>query len=111
MAQLSASIVSAGVVFITFENPTKEMFRAIAFAVPRDTDIARLFATEFFCTFILSYTCFTVAFEEAEKQKKEATSFKTISDSEGLTLYATTPNSKTGKRKVLCCSFVECDNI
>jgi hypothetical protein len=37
-----------------------------------------------------------VAFEDAEKSKKDTMSFKTISDSKGLTLYASTPQSKTG---------------
>jgi glycerol uptake facilitator-like aquaporin len=58
--------------------------------------LGKVFATEFFLTFFLTYIAFTVAFEDAENQKKESMSFKTISDSKGLTLYASTPQSKTG---------------
>ena len=65
--------------------------------VPGPTDpAAQIFATEFFLTFFLTYIAFTVAFEEAESQKKDSMSFKSIADSKGLTLYASTPQSKTG---------------
>lgn len=60
------------------------------------TQLGRVFFTEYVTTFILTYTAFTVAFEDAENQKKESMSFKTISDSKGLTLYASNPQSKTG---------------
>lgn len=55
-----------------------------------------MFATEFFLTFILTYVAFTVAFEEAESEKKNNLNFKGISDSKGLTVYASNPQSKTG---------------
>lgn len=72
------------------------MYNAIAVTPLDDTALGRVFFTEFVTTFILTYTAFTVAFEDAENQKKESMSFKTISDSKGLTLYASNPQSKTG---------------
>lgn len=72
------------------------MYSAIAVTPINSKDLGRVFFTEYITTFILTYTAFTVAFEDAENQKKESMSFKTISDSKGLTLYASNPQSKTG---------------
>jgi hypothetical protein len=47
-------------------------------------------------TFILVYVIFTVAFEDAEKLKKDSLTIREISDRKGLTVYASTPQSKTG---------------
>lgn len=96
ITQLVASLVSAGVIYCTFSNPTSEMFRSIAIFPTPGTDLSRVFATEYFCTFILAYTAFTVALEDAERQKQQNMSLEAVTDSVGLTLYATTPQSKAG---------------
>ena len=72
------------------------IYSAIAVTPISTQNLGRVFFTEYVTTFILTYTAFTVAFEDAENQKKESMSFKTISDSKGLTLYASNPQSKTG---------------
>lgn len=72
------------------------MYSALAVQPINSTQLGRVFFTEFVTTFILTYIAFTVAFEDAERQKKETMSIKTISDSKGLTLYASNPQSKTG---------------
>ncbi len=72
------------------------MYSAIAVTPISTQNLGRVFFTEYVTTFFLTYTAFTVAFEDAENQKKESMSFKTISDSKGLTLYASNPQSKTG---------------
>jgi glycerol uptake facilitator-like aquaporin len=94
ITQLFASFVSAVVVYITFTHPTREMFKHLAIFPTPGIDIPRVFATEFFCTFVLAMTAFTIALEDAELQKKNM-SVQTVADSEGLTVYATTPNSKS----------------
>ena len=95
ITQLIASIVSALVVYCTFTNPSIELFTHLAIFPTPDKDIYRVFATEFFCTFVLAFTAFTIAFEDAENQKKESMQADAVTASEGLTIYATTPQSKS----------------
>jgi glycerol uptake facilitator-like aquaporin len=61
-----------------------------------NTYIGSVFAIEFILTFILVFIIFTVAFEDVEQQKRATMSFRGVSNSRGLTLYSTTPQSKTG---------------
>lgn len=96
LVQNFASIIAMVLVSFMFQGDMHSIFKAIAVVAPNDANLGKLFATEFFCTFFLTYVAFTVAFEDAENQKKESMSFKTISDSKGLVLYATTPQSRTG---------------
>lgn len=96
MVQLTASIMGMVIVACIFSGNLQGMYNAIAVTPENNTELGRVFFTEFITTFILTYTAFTVAFEDAENQKKESMSFKTISDSKGLTLYASNPQSKTG---------------
>lgn len=96
LVQFLASILGMVVVACIFHGNLQSTYDAIA-VQPTDADnLGKVFATEFFLTFFLTYVAFTVAFEDAENQKKETMSFKTISDSKGLTLYTSTPQSKTG---------------
>ncbi len=94
--QLLASIMSMVIVAIIFSGDLQSSYEACTVTPIDDNDLGRVFATEFFLTFFLTYIAFTVAFEDAERSKKDTMSFKTISDSKGLTLYASTPQSKTG---------------
>lgn len=94
--QLFASIMSMVVVACIFHGNLSSVYDALAVTPLDNNQLGRVFATEFFLTFFLTYIAFTVAFEDAENQKKENLSFKSISDSKGLTLYASTPQSKTG---------------
>lgn len=96
LVQLLASVVSMIIVSFMFSGHMGGAYDFLA-VVPADgANLGKVFATEFFLTFFLTYTAFTVAFEDAELQKKESMSIKKISDAKGLTLYATTPQSKTG---------------
>jgi len=95
--QLLASVLSMCIVASMFQG--KEMnliYASTAITPPKGANLGKVFATEFFTTFILTYVAFTVVFEDAEMRKKESMSIKSISDSVGLTLYASTPQSKTG---------------
>ena len=93
--QFLASIVGMSVVASMFHSPDA-MYSACAVYPVDDSYKGEVFATEFFLTFMLTYVAFTVVFEDAESSKKETMSFQTLSDSKGLTLYASTPQSKTG---------------
>jgi glycerol uptake facilitator-like aquaporin len=95
--QLLASIIAMCIIAAIFYS--KEMsviYAAVAVQPLPHVSLGKVFATEFFLTFILTYVAFTVVFEDAEARKKETMSIKGISDSVGLTLYASTPQSKTG---------------
>lgn len=94
--QLLASIIGMSLVAAMFIGDLNGAYDACAVYPPNNDHLGKVFATEFILTFILTYVAFTVAFEDAERSKKESMSFKTISDSKGLTLYASTPQSKTG---------------
>jgi glycerol uptake facilitator-like aquaporin len=95
LAQLSASVVAMAIMTGIFHGDLTNAYLACT-VTPTNRMYGRVFATEFFLTFFLTYIAFTVAFEEAESQKKDSMSFKSISDSKGLTLYASTPQSKAG---------------
>lgn len=96
IAQLLASVVAMSIMTGIFHGDLTAAYIACTVTPGDDNTLGRVFATEFFLTFFLTYVAFTVAFEEAESQKKENMSFKSISDSKGLTLYASTPQSKSG---------------
>lgn len=96
LVQFLASIVSMIIVTFIFSGKMGDIYDSLAVVPPDDANLGKVFATEFFLTFFLTYTAFSVAFEDAEAQKKESMSIKKISDAKGLTLYATTPQSKTG---------------
>ena len=96
LAQFLASILSMVVITCMFSGEMGGIYNYLAVVPPDNANLGKVFATEFFLTFMLTYTAFTVAFEDAEAQKKESMSIKKISDAKGLTLYATTPQSKTG---------------
>eukprot|EP01038_Epipyxis_sp_PR26KG_P005201 gene5201-7239_t len=96
LVQLLASIISMCIIASIFPGDLQSIYVACSVTPVDSNDLGRVFSTEFFLTFFLTYIAFTVAFEDAERSKKESMSFKTISDSKGLTLYASTPQSKTG---------------
>lgn len=96
LVELLASIFSMIVVTFMFSGKMDNIYDFLAVVPAEGANLGKVFATEFFLTFFLTYTAFTVAFEDAEAQKKESMSIKKISDAKGLTLYATNPQSKTG---------------
>ena len=97
LVQMLASILSMGIVCSMFKYDNVEMARVCTVTPASGGDnLNFVFASEFFMTFILVFTAFTVVFEDAEDQKKQNMSFQTIGDSRGLTLYASTPQSKSG---------------
>jgi glycerol uptake facilitator-like aquaporin len=96
LVEMLASIVAMIVVTVIFSGGMGHIYNFLSVEPAEGANLGKVFATEAFLTFFLTYTAFTVAFEDAELQKKESMSIKKISDAKGLTLYATTPQSKTG---------------
>jgi len=97
LVQLLASVLSMAIVISMFKYSNTDMARVCTVTpISGGEKLSFVFASEFFMTFILVFTAFTVVFEDAEEQKKQNMSFQTIGDSRGLTLYASTPQSKAG---------------
>ncbi len=98
LVQLWASVFAMILCSLMFSGSSElETALGSLAVVPGDGEnIGKVFFSEYVLTFFLTYVAFTVAFEDSERAKKESMSFKSISDSKGLTLYASTPQSKTG---------------
>ena len=98
--QLLASIIGMCIVAGCFHSADgvsmETAYEGVSVYPTDENRLGKIFASEFFMTFFLTYIAFSVAFEDSESQKNSTMSLKTISDSVGLTLYATTPQSKTG---------------
>jgi glycerol uptake facilitator-like aquaporin len=111
-AQLLASVVAMAILSSIFQGPLESAYIACTVTPSEEQNLGYVFATEFFLTFMLAYVAFTVAFEEAESDKKHTMSLKTISDSKGLALYASTPLSRSGFAPfsigftIFCLSFI-----
>ena len=67
LVELLGSVFAMTVMYATFTSPTKELYAAIAVVPSSTADIYRVFATEFFATFILTYVAFNCAYEDAER--------------------------------------------
>ncbi|CAF1468092.1 unnamed protein product [Didymodactylos carnosus] len=97
VAQLIGSILAMCIIWFIFPHPS-DLYTKIA-VIPPTTDLARVFAMEVFLTFTFTYVAFTVAYEEAQTEKKLARSsanVQTIQNSKGLALFVTTPQARTG---------------
>mmetsp|Transcript_4113 Transcript_4113/g.6368 ORF Transcript_4113/g.6368 Transcript_4113/m.6368 type:complete len:352 (-) Transcript_4113:114-1169(-) len=95
--QLLASMVATGAVIAIFHDDNSDIYDALVVKPPEGDDyLGKVFATEFILTFILTYVAFTIAFEDAEVQKRDTMSFKGVAQTRGLTIYASNPQSKTG---------------
>jgi len=96
LAEMLASIFAVVLVTIMYSGDLGGAYRSVSIEPKVGANLGKVFATEFILTFFITYTAFTVAFENAEAQKKESMSIKNISDTKGLTVYASTPQSSTG---------------
>jgi glycerol uptake facilitator-like aquaporin len=93
--QLLASVCATATVLLIFLEDNTDLYDALVIKPPGG-HLGRVFATELVLTFVLTYVAFTIAFEDAEHQKKETLSVKGIAQTRGLTIYASNPQSKTG---------------
>lgn len=96
LVQLLGSCVAMGLTGLMFPNNLKTIYETCAVVPANDQHLGKVFATEFITTFILTYVAFVNALADAESEKKNNLTFKGISDTKGLTVYATSPQSKTG---------------
>lgn len=101
--QFLASIVAMCVVACMFRTDYNNVYSACAVSPKNSSHTGEIFATEFFLTFIFTYVAFTVVFEDAESSKKETMSFQSLSDSKGLTVYASTPQRY--ELQIISCRF------
>jgi glycerol uptake facilitator-like aquaporin len=104
------------VIYLTFTDPgsDQELFKLLAVQPSSGAQLYKVFFTELFLTFILTYVAFTAAYEEAEealKAKSGAVKKVVTLDSMdpsnvrgsilnrsegGLTLFSSNPQSKSG---------------
>lgn len=96
LVQMLASVIAGAITKAIFTDEGDFFQYCAVEPATGSTYLGKVFATEFFLTFIFVYVAFTVAFEDAESQKRENMSIKTIADNRGLTVYASNPQSKTG---------------
>lgn len=96
IVQVLASICSMLIVKSSFTNPTRHLLQAVCILPDEGANVSKIFATEFFMTFILAYVAFTTAYDEAESQKRVFLNLKEMASAQGLTLFSSSPLSKVG---------------
>lgn len=94
--QFLASILAVLLVECMFEGGQHSISHNLMVLPRNKHDISAFFLSEFCLTFALTFMAFTVAFEDADINKTEHLSLDGISQAKGLTLYYSTPQSKTG---------------
>lgn len=96
VVQFAASLVAVGFVTLIFNGDYHNIYNALM-VMPRNSHATgAYFSTEFVLTFALTFVAFTVALEDSDVRKAEDFSIEDVADSKGLTVYATTPQSKAG---------------
>lgn len=95
-AQLLASIAAMCIIFATFSNPSIEMYKLVAVKPADGEDLGRIFFTQVLGTFMLTYVAFTMGYEEAALEKEAESKVKQVHASDGLYLFSSSPQSKTG---------------
>jgi len=96
VAQLSASVFSMFIIFLTFSNPTIEMYKLVAIKPAEEDQLWRVFFTQVVGSFMLTYVAFTMGYEEAALIKEAESKVKKIHASDGLYLFSSSPQSATG---------------
>jgi glycerol uptake facilitator-like aquaporin len=98
IAQLSASALAMALCAGFYSGDMEKMFISCTLT-PLHTDESnkgKVFFNEFVSTFFLIYIVLVIGFEDAESDKKNNMSVQSLSDSKGLAVYTSTPQSKTG---------------
>jgi aquaporin Z len=83
--QLLGGFTALFIIFCSFDNSSSDLYKNLL-RKPVGNDTGRIFASEFFAMFILTYTVFVIILEDAESQKKEVKTFKYA---DGITVYST----------------------
>ena len=77
IVQFIGSVLAMFVVFCCFDT-SPAMYSAMTPQPSETSNLWRVFASEFWCTFLLTFSCFQNAYEDAETQKAESMSVKTL---------------------------------
>jgi len=91
ISQLLGSMFAMLALMLCFHNPHDKM--VMLSLVPKE-DLGKVFFMEFTLTFIFVFVIFTTAFENIEQKKYQT--FRGMANAYGLTLYSTSPQTKTG---------------
>ena len=83
-AQLLASVASMCIVFLTFSNPTVDMYKLVAVKPGDGEDLGRVFFTQVIGTFMLTYVAFTMGYEEAALEKEAQAKVKQVLPSKNV---------------------------
>lgn len=95
--QLIAVIAAMLVVYICFPTPDQALFDFLSVTPRPGVSLWKIWATEFISTAILTYVAFTIVYEDAAAQIAADQSFRAYTDeSQQLTVFAATPQSKSG---------------
>jgi glycerol uptake facilitator-like aquaporin len=96
LAQLCASVLAMACIYGSFPGVSKEILDAIAVQAPDNATLGNIFFTEFLVSFLLTFVCFAIAFEEASSAKPSTMSLKAVEDTDTVIMYSSTPQSKAG---------------
>lgn len=96
LAQLLASILAMGCVYGSFPGVNKDTLDSIAVQPPSNATLGNIFFTEYLMSFLLTFVCFAIAFEEAQSAQPSAMSLKAVEDTDTVIMYSSTPQSKAG---------------
>ncbi len=93
--QLIGSQIAMLALLASFGNTDSNLFSSLA-VTDTERPLYAVFFLEFFSTFTLVFVIFCTAFEHLERENKRTMSFRGVSNSKGLTLYAANPQTKSG---------------
>ncbi len=96
IAQLLASILVMGCIAGSFPGVNEDTYKALAVRPPDNATLGNIFFTEFLVSFLLTFVCFAMAFEEAQSARPSTMSLKAVEDADTVIMYSSTPQSKSG---------------
>lgn len=85
-----------GVIFPQDGMSVASVWDSLEPSINSSSNYGRAFVAEFMLTYILIFVIFAVVFDEIEEEKKQSMTLKGFANSRGLTLYTSTPQSKSG---------------
>lgn len=94
--QFLASVLAILVSYAIIEDSLVNIATNVMRLPVNSKDVSAFFFSEFCMTFALVFMSFTVAFEESEKEKIRSTPLRKLTESDGLSVYLSTPQSRTG---------------
>lgn len=96
LVQMLASVICMLLIWGSFPHVHQDTWEALVVRPIDDATDWTVFFSEFLTTFILTFTAFAMAFEEAESVKSGTMSIQASQASDGLVVYGSTPQSKLG---------------